>query len=557
MRRLVRAWSRVGSLSIVIVLVVLLGASAASLGASQAQSRDQLRSRFAQRAVIGARFVDAYLHDFAGRESSLVARGLHNDELSKADFEQIVASLQVDAAVYLDVRGRLAHVWPRNEALIGAALTEKYAHLAAAHQGRIAVSKVVPSAARGEPVVAVAVPIATSQGTVVFSGAFAASATPLGAYATNTVSIPGSNIYVVDQDGTVVAGNVANHRTVSLRKVNAGLSRAAASVRSGGFDGDAGPGYFTMAPVTGTGWRVIVAVPNRTLLAPVSGLSSLVPWLILGGLAAIAGVVLYLLFRLRREQRQLAATNHELAAASTQVEVLAAGQRELLARSSHELRTPLTSILGYLEEVLDTPGAVTGESEEHVRTAHRNAQRLHALVDDLLTLDQIDTTKVDLQATAVTVSELLDPVARDFEVLCIRKRVRLVTSSAPPRRELLVDVRRTQQILANLLSNALKHTDAGGTLAIACHEDGDNCAIVVSDTGCGIAPDEVAKVFDPFFRSSASTRAAIPGTGLGLPIARSLAEAQGGSITVASVAGEGTAFTLTVPFARIPSEVAQ
>ncbi len=514
-----------------------------------------LRSRFAQRAQIGARFVNAYLDDFSRRETRLVERSLTRDQLAEADFEHIVAGLQVDAAVFLDGQGRLVHVWPRNDALIGRDLTVKYVHLAVAHRGQRAVSQVVPSAAREEPVVAVAVPIRTRRGTAVFSGAFAASSTPIGSYVTNAVAIPGSRIFVLDAHGTVVASNVADANGVSLRVIDRDLAHSVTSRRAV-FDGDQGRVYFAVTPVTGTAWRVIVSVPHRTLYSAVSGMSSLLPWLLLAGLAVISVIVVGLQFRLRRQRRRLATANRELETASEQVEDLARRQRALLARSSHELRTPLTSILGYLEEVLETPGAVIGETADHVRTAYRNAQRLHALVDDLLILDQVDTHQVDLHIEPVPVSAVLDPVVRDFEILCIRKGVRLVIPNPMPRLEILVDPQRTEQILANLLSNALKHTATNGTVTIACDTDDDRCcAISVADTGLGIPPDELSKVFDHFFRSRASTRAAIPGTGLGLPIARSLAEAQGGSITVTSVEGVGTTFTVTVPMVPALSAV--
>ena len=409
------------------------------------------------------------------------------------------------------------------------------------------VSQVVPSAARAEPVVALAVPIATPRGNAVFSGAFAASATPIGAYVTNSVTIPGSRIFVLDARGTVVATNVPDAGGLSLSTVDHGLAQAVMN-GSDGFDGDQGSRYFAVTPVTGTSWRVMVSVPHRTLYSAVSGMSSLLPWLLLAGLAAISATVVCLLFRLRRQRYRLGVANRELESASQQVEVLASRQRELLARSSHELRTPLTSILGYLEEVLETPDALTGDTADHVRTAHRNAQRLHALVDDLLILDQVDTHQVELHIAPVGVAAVLEPVVRDFEILCIRKGVRFITPNPLPHHEIVVDAQRTQQILANLLSNALKHTGANGTVTIACDIDNaGDCAISVADTGLGIPLDELSHVFDHFFRSRASTLAAIPGTGLGLPIARSLAEAQGGAISVTSLEGVGTTFTVTVP----------
>jgi signal transduction histidine kinase len=258
--------------------------------------------------------------------------------------------------------------------------------------------------------------------------------------------------------------------------------------------------------------------------------------------------------RLREVERELEVAHREIAAGAARMAAVDEAHREFVARSSHELRTPLTSILGYLEEVIDMP-SVVGDAADFVRVAYRNAQRLHALVDDLLVLDQLDTHNVEMHATPIHVSRLLEPLVRELEVSCLRKGVGFLAPAAASRVDVFVDVPRTQQILSNLAGNALKHTPAGGVLAIEIEPLGAMCEISVVDTGMGIPADEIDKVFDRFFRSRASTREAIPGTGLGLSIARSLAEAQGGSLSAASVEGAGSTFALSVPVVAVGTEV--
>ncbi|WP_448624881.1 ATP-binding protein [Geodermatophilus sp. URMC 64] len=219
---------------------------------------------------------------------------------------------------------------------------------------------------------------------------------------------------------------------------------------------------------------------------------------------------------------------------------------------SHELRTPLTSILGYLELVLDDEDEPLTESQAgYLRTVERNAQRLLALVGDLLFTAQVEAGRFTLTPEDVD----LAAVARAAE-----ETVRVTAAAAGvdvrvdvPAEGLVVsgDAMRLGQACDNLVSNAVKFTPAGGRVTIALRaasRDGVPVAeLSVSDTGIGIPAGEQGKLFTRFFRASTARRAAVAGVGLGLSITKAITTAHGGTLELSSAEGAGTTFTLALP----------
>ncbi len=243
--------------------------------------------------------------------------------------------------------------------------------------------------------------------------------------------------------------------------------------------------------------------------------------------------------------------NTQLATSAEHIEVLLESHREFLERSSHELRTPLTSVIGYLEGVLDSEG-LSEEQRAHIDIAYRNARRLHTLVDDLLLLNETEIGDLPMAVSPVAVHDLLTPTMEGHVVLCKRKGVTLTADPTEHLPDVLVDRARTEQVLSKLLSNALKFTPSGGAIDVKLATRTDALTIAVRDTGMGITPAELRRVFERFFRSDQPAKRIIPGSGLGLPIAHAMAEAQGGSLVVSSIEGQGSTFTLTVPLAPAP-----
>ncbi|MGY1623127.1 sensor histidine kinase [Geodermatophilus sp. SYSU D00965] len=231
---------------------------------------------------------------------------------------------------------------------------------------------------------------------------------------------------------------------------------------------------------------------------------------------------------------------------------------------SHELRTPLSSILGYLELVLDDPDQpLTDEQRQYLTTVERNAQRLLRLVGDLLFTAQVDAGRFSLQPEDVDLAAVVRAAEETARVTAAGADVDVVVDA--PEGGLVVrgDAVRLGQACDNLVSNAVKFTPRGGRVTLTLREawrtaDGEVgsdprpdavpvARLSISDTGIGIPAGEQAQLFARFFRASTARRAAVPGVGLGLAITKAITTAHGGTLEVASVEGQGTTFTLTLP----------
>jgi signal transduction histidine kinase len=214
--------------------------------------------------------------------------------------------------------------------------------------------------------------------------------------------------------------------------------------------------------------------------------------------------------------------------------------REALSRASHELRTPLHAILGFGQLLALDP---LNESQRHsVEQIIAGGRHLLALIEDLLDLSRmgdLSTGPVEVGEEIAHALALCHPLAAERSLT-----VKLELPDAPL--GALADRRRLKQILLNLISNAIKYNRPAGTLTVRATVDGDDVRIDVVDTGPGLTEPELARLFVPFERLDAARRG-IDGTGLGLAVARTLAEAMVGTIEVASTLGEGSVFSLRLP----------
>jgi signal transduction histidine kinase len=219
---------------------------------------------------------------------------------------------------------------------------------------------------------------------------------------------------------------------------------------------------------------------------------------------------------------------------------------------SHELRTPLTSMLGYLELVLEGEVGDLGDDQRHfLDIVNRNCARLNTLIDDILEVSRIDAGRMSLKKEWVDLGELM-PDAVELARAAAERNDVVLRLSAPKQLQLCADPVRLRQLLDNLMSNAIKFTPRGGTVAVSASSRGELARLEVSDTGVGIPEQEVGNLFDRFFR--ASTAASIQGTGLGLSIVKSIVELHGGTIAVDSEVGAGTSFRVELPIGSPPSE---
>jgi len=220
---------------------------------------------------------------------------------------------------------------------------------------------------------------------------------------------------------------------------------------------------------------------------------------------------------------------------------------DFVSSVSHELRTPLTSILGYLEILEDRPD-LPPDVTEQLRIARRNAARLLTLVSDLLNVGQTSARPLQLHRTDVDLAALVREVVEAAGPSATGSGVDLEVV-APSSLVACIDEQRLRQVLVNLVSNAVKYTEPGGTITVTLRQGTGTIEVEVRDTGIGIAPDEVTQVFERFVRGRAALDRHIPGTGLGLDIVSSILNAHGGQVTLESEVGRGSTFVVSVPTA--------
>jgi len=217
-----------------------------------------------------------------------------------------------------------------------------------------------------------------------------------------------------------------------------------------------------------------------------------------------------------------------------------------VATVSHELRTPLTSISGFLEMMQEEEQALGDSGKRYLEVIRRSTERLHALVEDLLLIAQIEAKRVELDLLPVDVVELATRTVEAQRPAADEKgvSVEIVADHSPV---VWADRIRLTQVLDNLVSNAVKFTNKGGNVRVHIAGDGEAVELMISDDGIGIPADEQGQLFSRFFRASTATQHAIPGTGLGLSISRALVEQHGGTIAVESAVGKGTQVRVSIP----------
>jgi two-component system phosphate regulon sensor histidine kinase PhoR len=226
-------------------------------------------------------------------------------------------------------------------------------------------------------------------------------------------------------------------------------------------------------------------------------------------------------------------------------------KRDLVATVSHELRTPLTAIQATVSMLHEGDGGPLSEMQQRlVGLLDRNADRLRVLVDDLLDIGALEGGRVTLNSTWVDLAEICEAVVEDTRAAAAQEQVALTTQL--PECHAWVDAARIRQVLENLLQNAVKFTPASGSVTVTLRADNGRATIEVRDTGIGIPPAELDRVFEKFYRAANGARFA-NGTGLGLSIARSIVALHGGQLTAQSDGRTGTTMVIDLPIGE-PSE---
>ena len=306
-----------------------------------------------------------------------------------------------------------------------------------------------------------------------------------------------------------------------------------------------------VAVVTGIGASLLLA---RSIARPITRLTSTAESISAGNLAA----------------RAEGAGDDELGrlvrAFNAMIDRLAttyASQRGLLANIAHELRTPLTSIQGYAQALRDGVARDTAERDAALSAIRDESERIDALVNQILQLSRLESGQLPTRRSPADIGALMVRTRLGLETRAREREVSLDVDAAPGL-VLHADEELLAQALGNLVGNAIRHTPAGGVVTqragrIVTPGGAESIRISISDTGSGIAPDELPHIFDRFYRGGPDSASGVPSGpgesarrfGLGLAIAREIVARHGGTIAVESEPGRGTTFTLDLPVGRV------
>lgn len=302
---------------------------------------------------------------------------------------------------------------------------------------------------------------------------------------------------------------------------------------------------FGVAALVGISSIVFGVVMSRTLTAPLDNLAVT---------ARTIGTTRDLSRRVEEkgtdEMKAVAHAFNEMTADLEEAEQL---RRNLIADVAHELRTPLSVLQGNLRAILDE---VYPLEQSEMTRLYDQTRLLSRLVNDLHELAQAEARQLALNLTETDVAQLIASIGDTFAPIAAEKGVTLHTNLAPDLPLIQVDSARLSQVLHNLLNNGLRHTPAGGSISISAQTEADNIRIDISDTGDGIPPEHLPRIFDRFYRADPARARDTGGAGLGLAIARAIIEAHDGQISATSDGGgQGSTFTIRLPIHRLEVDI--
>jgi two-component system, OmpR family, phosphate regulon sensor histidine kinase PhoR len=230
----------------------------------------------------------------------------------------------------------------------------------------------------------------------------------------------------------------------------------------------------------------------------------------------------------------------------TQLGRLEKVRQEFLSNISHELRTPLTAIIAFVETLEDGAIDDAENNRRFLGVIRRNAERMHALINDILELSLIESGNVSVELKHIDLSAMAEEILSSFSSNAAERGI-ILSNDVPPETRVYADPTRLEQMLANLIDNAIKFNREKGCVAIKWQRPGEVDIISVVDTGEGISPEHQERIFERLYRADRGRTRDVGGTGLGLAIVKHLARLHGGEISVHSELGRGTTFSIELP----------
>jgi two-component system phosphate regulon sensor histidine kinase PhoR len=222
-------------------------------------------------------------------------------------------------------------------------------------------------------------------------------------------------------------------------------------------------------------------------------------------------------------------------------------RRDFVANVSHELRTPLSILRGYIEVLLDEPETSREELTRILSIMERHSRRLRHLVDDLLTLAQLESSHTKLELSVVRVDKLFNNVIRDWKEKLAAKNLKVIVDLPSEALTLDADGTRLEEVLHNLLDNAMKFSRENGQIRLRATHCGSNVVLSVADDGIGISKEHLPRIFERFYRADKARSRELGGTGLGLAIVKHIAQLHGGRVEAESELGKGTTIRVVLP----------
>jgi signal transduction histidine kinase len=267
------------------------------------------------------------------------------------------------------------------------------------------------------------------------------------------------------------------------------------------------------------------------------------------GLLSIRDVLEFRLQMIEQHFQALSRAEQEASKARVEAELLNRAKTEFLQNISHELKTPLHAIIGFAD--LLTDHRLAGEQLTYLTDIAQSGRNLLEIVENLLDLSRIELKELDPREETLSIPSLISTCVHVVSERAERNGVNLRIDTDPALPMLCADRRMTKQMLTNLLSNAVKFTPKGGEVSIYCARNDDDLYVRVSDTGIGIAPEQLATVMEPFRQADSTTTRSYDGVGLGLTLVNAMIQAHGGALSLESEVGAGTVATLRFPAERV------